>query len=315
MKQTFTYRPKSPGTNLGGYRYFFNGQEADNEMFGEAALHSFEYRIHDARLGRFWSVDPLAAKYPWNSTYAFAENRVIDGWDLEGLEYLDANKSRYQFKQSGIHLKVSNFLWINRKRWEASSSDPNHWTFNSETNQKDIGISTEVSSLNVMRYFPEMPLGSIDNTYGAVEPSYNPSQHQISNPKTKASNYTKTDNRYANRIVSGASASTKTAARSILAVDVLNTIAVQYIGLAALYENRILEKQWKYVNLVIKDMNEALNHQSEYIPDSYMNLQSITNIMNVILQGENNTNDPMIEQIGKKIFESISKKNIQNSKE
>jgi hypothetical protein len=37
--------------------------------------------------------------------------------------------------------------------------------------------------------------------------------------------------------------------------------------------------------------------------------------MNVILQGENNTNDPMIEQIGKKIFESISKKNIQNSKE
>lgn len=33
------------------------------------------------------SVDPLAKEYPWNSTYAFAENRVIDGLDLEGLEY------------------------------------------------------------------------------------------------------------------------------------------------------------------------------------------------------------------------------------
>ena len=33
------------------------------------------------------SVDPLFRSYPWNSTYAFAENRVIDGIDLEGLEY------------------------------------------------------------------------------------------------------------------------------------------------------------------------------------------------------------------------------------
>ena len=36
--------------------------------------------MDDPRLGRFWSVDPLASKYPWNSPYAFAENRVIDGW-------------------------------------------------------------------------------------------------------------------------------------------------------------------------------------------------------------------------------------------
>ena len=98
MNHTLTYRPKSPGTNIGGYRYFFNGQESDNEVFGENSLFAFEYRMHDARLGRFWSVDPLAAKYPWNSTYAFAENRVIEGLDMEGSEYLDANKSRFEFK-------------------------------------------------------------------------------------------------------------------------------------------------------------------------------------------------------------------------
>ena len=73
---------------MGGYRYFFNGQEADNEVLGEGALHAFEYRMHDTRIGRFWSVDPLAAKFPWNSTYAFAENRVVDGKELEGLEAL-----------------------------------------------------------------------------------------------------------------------------------------------------------------------------------------------------------------------------------
>jgi hypothetical protein len=42
--------------------------------------------MHDARLGRFWSVDPLAAKYPWNSTYAFAENTPVWARELEGLE-------------------------------------------------------------------------------------------------------------------------------------------------------------------------------------------------------------------------------------
>ena len=72
--------------DMGGYRYFFNGQEADNEVLGEGALHAFEYRMHDTRIGRFWSVDPLAGKFPWNSTYAFAENSPIGFLELEGLE-------------------------------------------------------------------------------------------------------------------------------------------------------------------------------------------------------------------------------------
>lgn len=42
--------------------------------------------MHDPRIGRFFAVDPLAPKYPHNSPYAFSENRVIDGIELEGLE-------------------------------------------------------------------------------------------------------------------------------------------------------------------------------------------------------------------------------------
>ncbi|AFC26637.1 YD repeat protein [Saprospira grandis str. Lewin] len=68
-----------------GYRFGFNGQEEDPDM-GVV----FKYRVHDVRVGRFLSVDPLAPDYPWNSCYAFAENRVIDGIDLEGLEHFYA---------------------------------------------------------------------------------------------------------------------------------------------------------------------------------------------------------------------------------
>ena len=42
--------------------------------------------MHDARLGRFLSVDPLARKFASNSQYSFSHNRVIDARELEGLE-------------------------------------------------------------------------------------------------------------------------------------------------------------------------------------------------------------------------------------
>jgi RHS repeat-associated protein len=75
-----------------GYRYGFQGQEDDPEVHGSKSTSIyFKYRIHDTRIGRFLSVDPLVASYPYNSSYAFAENRVIDGIELEGLEYYDCN--------------------------------------------------------------------------------------------------------------------------------------------------------------------------------------------------------------------------------
>ena len=78
-----------PGRNFqsgNGYRYGFQGQEKDNEIKGEGNSINYKYRMHDPRLGRFFSVDPLASKYPWNSPYAFSENRLIDAVELEGLE-------------------------------------------------------------------------------------------------------------------------------------------------------------------------------------------------------------------------------------
>ncbi len=42
--------------------------------------------MHDPRIGRFFSVDPLTAKYPYYSPYQFSGNRPIDKVELEGLE-------------------------------------------------------------------------------------------------------------------------------------------------------------------------------------------------------------------------------------
>jgi RHS repeat-associated protein len=69
------------------YRYGFQGQEKDDEIKGDGNSLNYTFRMHDPRIGRFFAVDPLFADYPHNSPYAFSENRVIDGVELEGLEF------------------------------------------------------------------------------------------------------------------------------------------------------------------------------------------------------------------------------------
>jgi hypothetical protein len=73
----------------GGYRYGFQNQEQDEELW-EGAM-TFKYRVEDPRLGRFFSVDPLFSKYNFNSVYAFSENRVIDAIEVEGSEHMQIN--------------------------------------------------------------------------------------------------------------------------------------------------------------------------------------------------------------------------------
>jgi Domain of unknown function (DUF4329) len=68
------------------YRFGFQNQEKDNEIYGEGNAISFRFRVEDTRLGRFFSIDPLAKKYPFYSPYSFSGNRVIDAIELEGLE-------------------------------------------------------------------------------------------------------------------------------------------------------------------------------------------------------------------------------------
>ncbi|MBT0813075.1 RHS repeat-associated core domain-containing protein, partial [Litoribacter ruber] len=79
------------------YRYGFNGKENDLET----GTQDYGFRIYDPRVAKFLSIDPLARDFPWNSTYAFAENDVIRSIDLEGLEKLimtnvDAKKKTAQ---------------------------------------------------------------------------------------------------------------------------------------------------------------------------------------------------------------------------
>jgi RHS repeat-associated protein len=66
------------------YRYGFNGKEKDDEVKGNGNSYDFGARIYDSRLGRWFTIDPLTSKYPFNSGYSFASNTPIISIDQEG---------------------------------------------------------------------------------------------------------------------------------------------------------------------------------------------------------------------------------------
>ena len=72
----------------GGYRYFFNGQESDAEVYGQGSLAGYEFRQYDTRLGRWWGVDRKAAKYPSLSPYQFCAGNPIWMKDVDGSDFV-----------------------------------------------------------------------------------------------------------------------------------------------------------------------------------------------------------------------------------
>ena len=73
--------------NSSEYRYGFNGKEKDQDgEFGRLTDYDYGFRIYNPAVGRFLSVDPLRAEYPWYTPYQFAGNMPIAAIDLDGLE-------------------------------------------------------------------------------------------------------------------------------------------------------------------------------------------------------------------------------------
>ncbi|ALR29411.1 hypothetical protein ATE47_02165 [Chryseobacterium sp. IHB B 17019] len=83
------------------YTYTFQGQEKQQET----GWNSFRWRNYDPTIGRFFNIDPLAEKFPHNSTYAFQENMIGMGIELEGLELLPENKGYFAIRGNEMIVK------------------------------------------------------------------------------------------------------------------------------------------------------------------------------------------------------------------
>ena len=109
-----------------GYNNVVNGVENNYKTFQDQEftedlglnVHEFAFRTYDPAIGRFWSVDPVADSYPHNGTYNFSENRVVDGIELEGLEYV----SRIHIMDGDEHIATLdiNYYQMSEEQIEAA---------------------------------------------------------------------------------------------------------------------------------------------------------------------------------------------------
>ena len=145
------------------YSFGFNGQIKTNEWAGLGNHYTFKEREYDPRTGRFISVDPLAKTYPWNAPYNFAEDRPIDGRDLEGKEW---ENFMSKFKKPGeLHIKVPN----------AATAQQQHYSATVENSKRTF---QQIS--NDFKSFPNIALSNSKATFHApVDGEGKPTQFKV----------------------------------------------------------------------------------------------------------------------------------------
>ncbi|SFH37188.1 RHS repeat-associated core domain-containing protein [Pedobacter insulae] len=88
------------------YKYQFNRKEIDKEGLGGGGwTYDYGFRIYNAQLGKFLSVDPLCSAFPWWTPYQFAGNTPIFAIDADGLEIRNAY---YEYSNNGEKLALKN---------------------------------------------------------------------------------------------------------------------------------------------------------------------------------------------------------------
>lgn len=86
-----------------------------------------------------------------------------------------------------------------------------------------------------------------------------------------------------------------------LAINVLNIGASQYISYINIQDN---DKYQKHLN-TLRQANNALTQNIDLIPLEYRNFDNMSNILNFMLQGVNNSGDANIEKIAIDILKEV----------
>ena len=110
-----TTHTTNPLHAFSAYRFHFNGKETDNEVYGEGNVYDYGFRIYNPRIGKFLSVDPLTASYPWFTPYQFSANDPIRNIDIDGLE--GGSAIEYVFTMIGQNVQA----WWNSLKFSSST--------------------------------------------------------------------------------------------------------------------------------------------------------------------------------------------------
>ena len=292
------------------YRYGFQGQEKDDEVKGEGNSLNYTFRMHDPRVGRFFAVDPLSKDYPWNSFYAFSENRVIDGIELEGLEYYNSDEALAEIISGITQIKVQNLSGPSIHALSDIRLDDKGRPTGIRDWKGDviIGRSISVQATPMERNEDQnknQTSSQVTKTYSGKQPG-----SIAADLRPEKKDGTK-DKRFTTREEIGGGINSKKAkvgTRVNLAVNATNFLleklhgylVTRDINILTEHHRTLVEKVLPAIDLALKSDNQT------YIPDYMINEYDLSQIANVILFGGDEDYDSDIIQAGLKIYHELT---------
>ncbi|MGH1336865.1 MAG: RHS repeat domain-containing protein [Aureispira sp.] len=125
-QQYFPFGWNQPGRSVNSdkARFGFNGKEDDEELSNGSQ--DFGARYYDARVGRWWGIDPLSQKFTEWSPYNFVTNNPINIIDPDGRDTFLVRRSAHIVSLSDDLAKVSELsFYIIKNGVETKLSLPN----------------------------------------------------------------------------------------------------------------------------------------------------------------------------------------------
>ncbi|MBF4508830.1 hypothetical protein IRZ83_19340, partial [Flavobacterium sp. JLP] len=267
------------------------------------------------------SLDPLSKQYVHNSPYAFAENRVIDGIELEGLEFLDKDDAMVELRHGGVFLKIENFSNMTQNEINRVHNQGSITTRNDGT--QIIGYDSQViGEFSIDNISPDVSGAGLDNLlfdFGSeAEGSKATSRANFAktrivtglNVRGEESKRSIRRNRTVNDLyISGIPTNVKITASAGLALAFATELYKNYATFTDVFEEQAVNEQ---SGLIVNDVMGAISLATKAgrIPKQYLNESDISDIGNVILFGGNGNEAKEILRIGMDIYNNFTPEGI-----
>lgn len=255
--------------------------------------------MHDPAIGRFMQIDPLSEKYVYNSTYAFSENRVIDGLEFEGLEHVNANLARLIIRRDGtVNLNMQRMSNPNKNGFNWKNSDPANW---SGGNMGASYLNTKVG---------EFSFGSLQRKYATLGGFRSSTTEIISSTAEKTGQaYNQNRNFIGNgSLVGGQQVK---AAKAMLAIEGVRIgFQMLFFGFNE-YDKYKTNQQLELLGLAANDLSRALL-DGGIIPEDNLNIDDLSTILQVIFSGENSSGDESLTIVGLHIYNIYNNDDSEN---
>ncbi|WP_394973695.1 DUF6443 domain-containing protein [uncultured Croceitalea sp.] len=283
----------SPLGNSAAQKWKYNDKEIDEDL--GLNLYHYGFRMYDAAIGRFPSIDPISDQFPHVSTYNYAENRPIDGIDLWGLQYVNANEARLFVNREGtIELNFQNMTRFTRNTFNSVNSNPDNWK-PGEIGASFLNTSVADFKFESVRDTKALKLGK-------------PSDWTIRIQKPIARSTNQEDRRFKDRYIGTGTVNGSKSVKSARALLMVEGVKLSYDIVSLIFEkidSNIVEDQFKSLLYSAVDLENALDNG--LIPESYQNEQDLSLMLNGIFKGEggdvNNKRDQSIVNYGILIYQ------------